>query len=77
MHLNVYVSLQYIGAVTEEGEMEQLIFDGIVAGAAFLRFIGTSSCASDGQSLLRSLYVCVHGRAARAHLGIFARVQNF
>lgn len=39
----------------EESDMEQLIFDGIVAGVAFLRFVGCSSCASDGQSLLRSL----------------------
>jgi hypothetical protein len=41
----------------EESEMQLLIFDGIVAGAAFLRFVGCSSCASDGQSLLRSLVV--------------------
>ena len=42
-------------AISEEGDAQELVFDGIVAGAAFLRYVGVSSCSNDGQSLLRSL----------------------
>ena len=45
------------GASQDEGQMQQLVFDGIVAGATFLRFVGCSTCSNDGQSLLRSLVI--------------------
>jgi hypothetical protein len=38
-----------------DDELASLTVDHIIPGAVFLRFIGASSCASDGQSLLRSL----------------------
>ena len=40
-----------------EGPVEELVFDHIIPGAVFLRFVGFSSCANDGQSLLRSLVI--------------------
>ena len=40
-----------------EGPVEELVFDHIIPGAVFLRFVGCSSCANDGQSLLRSLVI--------------------
>ena len=38
-----------------EDELVSLIIHHIIPGVAFLRFVGSSSCANDGQRLLRSL----------------------